>query len=69
MAENDQNIQLASLDQFKRIVTKDQGSNKGKGERIAKHLLKNSEKCRRKRLHSAIYCQVCFPHCNINGFQ
>ena len=42
---------------------------KGKGGKIAKHSFKNAEKCNRKRLHSAIYCQVCFPHCNINGFQ
>ena len=65
MAEKDQNIQTTSLDQFKRIVIKGgmfQQSNSGKS-------LKNSEKCKIRRLHSAIYCQLCFPHCNINGFQ
>ena len=74
MAENNQNIQTAPLDHFKRIVTKDRmlQSNNEKGDRIAKHSIKDSQKCKRRKLltgkHSAIYCQVCFPH-NINGSQ
>ena len=69
MAENDQNIQTASLDLFKKIVIKDgisQGSNE-KGERIAKNLFRDTAECKRGK-HSAVYCQVCFPH-NINGFR
>ena len=74
MAENNQNIQTASLDHFKRIVIKEGmfQSNNGKGDFISKHHLQNTAECKRKQVltgkHSAIYCQVCFPH-NINGFQ
>ena len=74
MAENNQNIQTAPLDQFKRIVIKDEmfKSNNGKGDLIDEHSLKNAAECKRRTVstgkHSAIYCQVCFPH-NINGFQ
>ena len=74
MAENNQNIQTASLDHFKRIVIKDGmlQSNNEKGDGIAEHSLKTAAECKRRKpltgKHSAIYCQVCFPH-NINGFQ
>ena len=74
MAENNQNIQTASLDHFKRIVIKDSmfQSKNGKGDKIAKHSLQNAKECKRRKpltgKHSAIYCQVCLPH-NINGFQ
>ena len=74
MAENNQNIQTAPLDYFKRIVIKDVmfQSNNGKGDLIAEHSLQNTAECKRRKVlagkHSAIYCQVCFPH-NINGFQ
>ena len=74
LTENNQNIQTASLDHFKRIVIKDGmlKPNNGKEDLIDEHSLKNAAECKRRKgltgKHSAIYCQVCFPH-NINGFQ
>ena len=68
IAESDQNIQMASLDQFKRIVIKDRMF-EASNEKVAENSFKNAAAgCKRRKLHSAIYCQVCFPH-NINGVQ
>ena len=76
MSENDQNIKMASLDQFKRIViVKDdtfQSSSIDKKVTSQENSPRNAKKCKKKthltEKHSALYCQVCFPR-NIYGFQ